>query len=129
MGTNGKVFTEFSELFRAGEMERACRTYMHPDLEIHEPPSLPQGGVFRGWDAPIRITKIYTSIWDIEVGPLEMCEAGDLLIWRAMFTWKSKKTGKSVTAPAVEVNYFQDGKTVRMEVFHHDTQGMLDTLK
>jgi len=129
MGPHAKTFEEFSGLFRSGKMEEACRKYMHPDLEIHEPPSLPQGGVFRGWDAPIQVTKIYTGIWDIEVGPLEMCEAGNLLIWRAVFTWKSKKTGKSVTAPAVEVNYFKDGKTVRMEVFHHDTQGMLDTLK
>ena len=44
MGEKAELFRAFMELYQRGERDLACRTYLHPDLEMYEPPSLPHGG-------------------------------------------------------------------------------------
>jgi hypothetical protein len=114
----------------AVDWESACRKFIGSDFECHEPPCLPQGGVFRGWDAPIRISRIYRGIWDIEYWDMRLSldESGAVVTTHTTFKWTNKATGKSFVEPITEHNYIQGGMIIRMEVLHFDPVGLLATM-
>lgn len=122
-----KEFTGYFQTDNLQDWQLGCDQYCSDDLEIHEPPGLPQQGVFKGRYAPIEISKIYRGIWEFEIGPMEFWEAEDIVFTRYVLSWTSK-LGKSVTQPVVELNYFRDGKIVKMEVFMFNPIGLLATL-
>ena len=80
--------------------------------------------------APIEVSEIYRSIWDVQIGEQALWEAGneDLVVSRYEMTWTSKETGNSLTQPVVELNFFREGKLARMEVNMSDPQGLMATL-
>ena len=116
--------------FQSGEWENACEKYCAQDFEIHEPPGIPQQGIFLGQYASIDVSKIYRDIWDFEIGDQQLWEAkeGGLVFSRYVLTWTSKSTGKSLTQPVVELNHVANGRLVKMEVFMFDPAGLQDTL-
>ena len=131
MGKNLDIMMKFLEQFQSGDWEGACQTYVAPDFECHEPNGLPQEGVFKGQNAPIEISKIYRGIWDISADQLEFWEAedADIVFSRYVISWTSKETGKSMTQPVLEINTFKDGKIQKMEVFHFNPIGLMNTLE
>lgn len=64
--------------WRSNERE-ACRRFMAEDFRLIEPPELPQGGVFNGWDAPVSVGEIYRAIWDVELLRSEFHDAAGIL--------------------------------------------------
>jgi hypothetical protein len=130
MGTNLSVLTDFLAAWQ-DDWQAACRTYVSEDFECIEPPELPQGGVFTGWDAPIKVSSIYQGIWNIEVLDHQFFdeEGSGTVVSRYLIKWTSKETGKSMTQPVVELNQIVDGKISRMEVFHFNAAGLLATLQ
>lgn len=130
MSGNLEQLKAFLTCFQQGDWEAACQRYCQPDFEIHEPPGLPQSGIHRGVLAPIEVSRIYRSIWDVEIGEQTLWEAegADLVISRYEMTWTSRDTGRSVTQPVVELNHFREGKLARMEVFMSNPQGLMSTL-
>lgn len=129
MGTKLDLMQGFLAHFLT-DWNGACRAYMADDFECIEPPELPQGGVFKGYDAPIVISRIYRGIWDVEILKSQFWddETSDMLVSCYTMKWTSKKTGRSMTQPVVELNTIKGGKIARMEVFHHDPAGLLATL-
>lgn len=131
MGKNLAIMKEFLERFQTDPRD-ACDLYLREDFECHEPPGLPQGGIFKGKDAPIRISSIYSGIWDVsyDLDSLECWEPedGDIVFSRYEITWTSRETGKSLSQPIAEINTFEDGKIRKMEVFHFDAIGLAETL-
>jgi len=130
MSGNLQRLRAFLDCFQGGDWERACRQYCQPDFEIHEPPGLPQSGVHRGALAPIEVSNIYRSIWDVEIGGQDLWEAEneDLVVSRYVMTWTSKETGRSMTQAVVELNFFREDKLSRMEVYMSNPQGLMATL-
>jgi len=131
VGKNLEAMERFLERCQSGDMEAACKEYLTEDFECHEPPSLPQRGVFKGQDAPLRISAIYRGIWDVSVDDTRLweVEGDDVVVARYLMTWTSKKTGKSMTQPVLEANHFRDGKVAKMEIFHFDPVGLVSTLE
>lgn len=131
MGEKLDLMHKYIAHFATGDWEGACRTYVSDDFECVEPPALPQGGIFRGYDAPIVISRIYRDIWDIEILKLDYWDDPDRdeLVSCYTIKWVSKVTGRSMTQPIVELNTIRDGKIRRMEVFHFDAAGLLATLE
>ena len=130
MGTNLTLLKDFLAAWQE-DWSAACRKYVSADFECIEPPELPQGGTFRGWDAPITISNIYRGIWDVEVldhGFFDE-EGSGVVVSRYLIKWTSKETGKSMTQPVVELNHVADGQITKMEVFHFDAAGLLATLR
>ena len=63
-------------------VDRPAPAFIAEDFECIEPPGLPQSGIFRGWDAPIRISNIYRGIWDVEVLDYQFWdEDGSDVVW------------------------------------------------
>ncbi len=130
MGANLDVLKAFLAKWPESR-EAACDHFLSNDFECIEPPALPQGGVFRGKDALIRIGDIYGAIWDTEVLGVEFWEDKDsgVVASRYLMRWTSKQTGKSLMQPLAEFNHIRDGKIVRIEVCHFDPQGLMATLQ
>lgn len=128
--TNLEIMRRFLETMQAGNPEETCHRFLSEDFELHEPPGLPQAGVFRGQEAPIRVGALYRGIWDVTVEHMELWEAAadDVVFSRYTMTWTAKKTGKSMTQPVVEINRFRDGRLCRMDVYHFDPIGLCATL-
>jgi hypothetical protein len=129
MGTKAELLTAFMEMFQSGQADLACQQYMHRDLEIYEPESLPQGGVFRGYDAPLQVTAIYTKLWEVRVLDREIWEADNVAVVYFCMEWTARDSGKSATVPVLESNHFIGGQVSRIQVFHHDTNALLETLR
>lgn len=129
MGANLDVLHRFLAAWQES-WEDACQAFIPDEFECIEPPELPQGGVFTGWDAPIRISNIYRGIWDVDVLDHQFFdeEGTGIVASRYLITWTSKETRKSMTQPVVELNHVRDGKITKMEVFHFNPAGLLATL-
>lgn len=125
-----QLVQRFFAQYQSGDREGACRTYMHDEFELIEPPDLPQGGVFRGWDAAIKAGNIYAGIWDVEFKDAHYWEIEDsnVLIVRYVVEWTSKRTGRTLTQPIVELMTIESNKIIKIEVFHFDPGGLLKTL-
>jgi ketosteroid isomerase-like protein len=129
MGANLDTMKRFIAAWQYN-WEAACREFLAEDFECVEPPGLPQSGIFRGWDAPIRISNIYRALWDVEVLDYRFWDedGSGVVVSRYLMKWTSKATGRSITQPVVELNHVSQGRITRMEVFHFDPVGLVATL-
>jgi hypothetical protein len=127
---NLSLMRSFQEAFMTSDPAEACRLFLSADFELHEPPELPQGGVFKGFDAPLRVNAIYRNIWDVEFHASDLWNTDnpDILLARYLTTWTHRQTGKSVTQPVVELNTVIGGKITRMDVFHFNPTGLIKTM-
>ena len=127
MTTHADVLRNMLLAFKSGNYAEGER-YLHDDLVIDEPHSLPQGGIFRGRDASRRVKEIIRAHWEQQMGELELYESGEIVISRRPIVWTSTKTGKSAECTAVEFFEFRDGKVVSITVYLRDTAQLLATL-
>jgi uncharacterized protein len=96
-----------------------------PDIEIHEAPSLPYGGVYRGHPGAIDHGTGYLAAWDPWQAPAERdlepqvfgAESRVVALWRQ----KATRGDRRLDLPAVSVFEFRDDKVVRLRMFHFDT--------
>ena len=134
MGARAEQFKSFNTKYMAtdtaGRLE-LVREYFAEDFECIEPPELPQGGTFRGWDAGPHISAIYRALWDLELIEMTILEAegSDTLVMRTVYKWTSKETGRVFIGPVLELVAFnKEGKIQSFEVFHFDPAGLVATL-
>lgn len=97
-------------------------------MEFHEPESLPWGGIYHGPDGMGKLFAALAEHWDdlrLEVEGL--LDAGDDVVVRGRLQGRSRKTGRHVGQPYLEVLTLRDGKAVagRIEI---DTANVLKAL-
>lgn len=134
MGRKFEFLKNFNDTYMA--LDTAGRTelsrrHMAEDYVCIEPPELPQGGIFRGWDAGPKISAIYRDLWDLEL--IEMTaiddDDSDTLVIRTVYRWTSRETGRVLEEPVVElVRFNEDFRIQSFEVFHFDPAGLVATL-
>jgi uncharacterized protein len=110
--------------------QKAMWDAYHEDFEILEPSSLPTGGLHQGREAWLAMNNLMRSLWAQKVWIDEMIDLPerDLIILYSTMEWTGRKTGRSVTIPAVELLYFKDALIARIEMFFQDTHALLDLL-
>lgn len=126
--SNLAILKAFLQQFQSGDWEGACDQYVSDEMEIHEPPGIPQQGIYKGRYAPIEVSNIYRAIWHFDIGEQQLWDQGDIVFSRYVLTWKNKATGKAITQPVVELNHFSDKKLIKMEVFMFNPIGLVATL-
>lgn len=124
------VMLAFQQEYLASSEHEACRKFMSEDFRLIEPPELPQGGVFNGWDAPVRVREIYRAVWDVELLRSDFHDAPEshVLVSRYHMKWTHLQTGRSIINPVAELNTIVAGRFTQMEVFHFDAAGLLATM-
>jgi len=101
------------------------------DIEVHEPPCLPHGGVHRGRENWLEVRRTMMSLWDQKLDVVHIWEVpeDDVIILNYMMDWTGKATGRNVRFPAVEVLTFRDGAIAKIEFYPQDAKLILDTLE
>ena len=122
---------DFSEDLTSDTASNAMLAAATPDVEIHEPASLPQGGVHKGYDAWLELHHIMRSLWEQKVETVHVWDLpeDDVIVLYSMMDWTAKATGRQIRFPAVEVLTFRDGLISKVEIFHQDAKAVLDTLQ
>ena len=121
---------EAKDYLRGDQADAAVMEAYTPDVEIHEPPSLPQGGVHVGREAWREMHEGIRARWDqrVEIQHLWDLPDDDVIVLYSTMDWKAKATGRHVQGPFVTVLRFRDGLIAKVEIFHHDSKAILDTL-
>ena len=108
-----------------GELQGFTASFT-PDTEIHEATSLPYGGVHKGVDSfPTLIGKVLEHFSSPKFTKHRIVASGDNVILWGVLDLTSKKTGKSVSVPMVEIWTIVDGKTRKLDVIYGDTAAVL----
>ncbi len=125
--------------FRAVEQRDrdALLALYDPNVELHEAPSLPYGGTFRGKDQLGRRPGEATwfGTWDPvqptaaerRMDPRVVAADGEdvVVLWRQRGV---SPTGERFDAPVLGHYRVRDGKLVRLQMFHFDTAAVVDFL-
>lgn len=121
----------FDEDLTSDKSSDAIFSSAQPDVEIHEPASLPQGGVHKGIDAWRELHHTMRSLWDQKVQTLKVWDhpEDDIIILYSMMDWTAKATGRHIRFPCVEILTFRDGLIAKVEIYHQDAKAVLDTLE
>jgi ketosteroid isomerase-like protein len=122
---------EFSEDLTSDTASNAMLAAATPDVEIHEPASLPQGGVHTGYEAWLELHHTMRSLWEQKVDTVHVWDVPEdnVIVLYSMMDWTAKATGRQIRFPAVEVLTFRDGLICKVEIFHQDAKAVLDTLE
>ena len=135
MNANARLVKEFLDKMSDHTIDKGLaasilREYMADNFENFEPPQLPVGGVFRGWDASLRIIAIYNEHWHQECLKTEIFgdDNSNLVAAKGLWQWTSVETGRSHTGAAVELFTVENGKIKAIEVFQFDPAAIVATL-
>lgn len=122
---------DFEDDLTSRQSSNAILAAAAPDVEIHEPASLPQGGVHKGHEAWLEMHRTMRSLWEQKVETIHVWDIpeDDVIVLYSMMDWTAKETGRRIRFPAVEVLTFRDGLIAKVEIFHQDAKAVLDTLE
>jgi ketosteroid isomerase-like protein len=124
--SNIDVVRQDFDAVRARDLEQLLATY-HPDIVIREAPSLPYGGVYRGYDGAAAHAAGFMQTWDQlqsaeQRSPDErLLDAGEHVVacWRLRATGAH---GEQLEAPVISLFTMRDGKVAELQMFHFDTE-------
>jgi ketosteroid isomerase-like protein len=121
----------FDQDLTSDQASEAIFASAHPDVEIHEPASLPQGGVHKGIDAWKQLHHTMRALWEQKVETLKVWDIpeDDVIVLYSMMDWTAKATGRHIRFPCMELLTFKDGLIVKVEIYHQDAKAVLDTLE
>ncbi|GGM97923.1 nuclear transport factor 2 family protein [Streptomyces fuscichromogenes] len=122
---------EFNKDRTSEAYEHRMVEFFHSDIEVHEPPCLPHGGVHRGRETWLRVRRTMMSHWEQKLDILHVWEdpEADVIILNYMMDWTARTTGRSFRMPAVEVLTFRDAKIVKVEFYPQDAKAMAESLE
>lgn len=122
---------EFNKDRTSEAYEQRMIQFFHPDIEVHEPPCLPHGGVHKGRETWLSVRRIMMDHWEQKLDILHIYEDTDanVIMLNYMMDWTAKNTGKSFRMPAIEVLTFKDGLIAKVEFYPQDAKAMAESLE
>jgi ketosteroid isomerase-like protein len=113
--------------FWLGDREGAM-AFLHPDIRIQQPASLPHGGWHKGHDGMAKMGEAFARHWERTIDDPRVYESGACVVQVTTQRWTAKATGRSATVDVVELFAFADGLIAEIRVFQQDTHLLLATL-
>lgn len=130
---NLRAFEEFQRRLGNPTSDEALRALMgavDPEVEFVQAPSLPHGGVHRGYAGAREMREMIADRWKVAVRHDHMWDVpeDDAIFLYITQEWTSTETGKTVKFPTLQWISFKDAKMTRLEIFVQDTKKIIDTL-
>lgn len=125
-----EVVRGFLDAFNRGDVETVF-DYFHPEIEFHEPDSVPYGGIHRGVDGMQRFLGLVAEHLvpeSIRVVPVELIDAGDRVVARALLQARAQATGVDLDAPLVEIIRLEDDR-IREVLVYSDTATIVEAVR
>jgi ketosteroid isomerase-like protein len=135
MGSDAEVVLGTIKAVEERDGEKLFELY-HPEVELHEAPSLPYGGTVKGVPSlREQIESAPQNTWLGTWGPVQPTEAerrfdprviaendGEVVVqyWMRAVA----PDGERFEAPVIGLYEVRDGKFFRAQMFHYDTQGI-----
>jgi ketosteroid isomerase-like protein len=108
------------------------RAICHPDLVVEDPPGLPYGGVYRGFDGMLEVAgKLFAAIADckIETESIIGDPAGDEFVLKQHITGRAARSGQPIDIRLLEHYGFRDGLLCSIRPYYWDTQALAEALR
>jgi uncharacterized protein len=100
---------------------------MAPSVEVVEPDSLAYGGAHRGVDAFVKdVIGVMFAKAEFGASNHKYLSAGDTVAVSMLATITSRKTGKVLQMPYMELYTVRDGLVTRIEVYPQDTKTLVE---
>lgn len=106
------------------------RKILHPDIVVHEAPSLPYGGDHHGVDAYLRLFEKVAEVWQFTTG-FEYTyynSDADAVILQVNVNAIARTTGKPISLRLSEIFKIKDGQIHDLDVYYWDTDAMVAAL-
>ena len=117
-GENVEIVRRWIEAYNRRDMETWCGL-IDPEIEYHDAPGLPGGGVHRGREAFRRHVESYIEAWSesrIEIE--EIRPVGDRVVARIRYVGVGRATGIQVETPGSGAVYeLREGRCLRVRQF------------
>ena len=112
------------ETFARGDLDAAL-DLMHPDIEAHDPPEMPDAAIHRGREAVRRDWAGTAELFDdfsIEVE--EFFDAGEELVVFVQYRGRGRESGADVEAQMAHVWTFREGSAIRLRQYLDRSQAL-----
>jgi uncharacterized protein len=105
------------EAFSRRDLDTAL-ALMHPEIEAHDPPEVPDATVYRGLEA-VRLDweRTFELFEDFSIEVEKVFESGDEVVLYLRYRGKGRESGAEVEAHMAHVWTFQDGKAIRLRQY------------
>jgi ketosteroid isomerase-like protein len=98
---------------------------LHPEAELHQEPSIPDGADYYGRDDFVRGTALWLEEWEVfNYEPEDLVDLGEQALARIRLSGRAKASGVELDQVAFHVWTFRDGKPWRCEVYFDEAQAL-----
>jgi uncharacterized protein len=105
------------EAFARGDLD-AVLEFMHPKIEAHDPPEVPDAAIYRGRDAVRRDWEQTADVFeDFSVDVEKTFDRGDEVVLFLRFRGRGRDSHAELQAPMAHVWTIRNGKAVRLRQF------------
>jgi ketosteroid isomerase-like protein len=105
------------EAFARGDLEAAF-DLMHPEIEAHDPPEMPDAAVHRGHEAVRRDWEHTAELFDdFSIDVEQTFDRGDEVVVFLTYRGRGRESGAVVEASLAHVWTARDGKAIRLRQF------------
>jgi ketosteroid isomerase-like protein len=92
---------------------------LHPDVQLHQSPDLPWGGEWRGYEGFKGWSVEMSRHFDIvDVQDAQFLTTGNQVVVLCTLTTRSRNTGRTISAPMVQVVTVEDGRITEFRPFY-----------
>ena len=119
------VVEGFLKAFQAGDIEAAFGL-LHPEIVIHEGDGLPYPGEFVGHEGLQKLLGQMFENLEMRLDSFELLDAGECAVAKLRMIFTSRKSGRELPMPGVELYYTKDGLVSKIDVYYKDTKGVAD---
>lgn len=121
MGSNKEKYAELQAAVMEKDFEK-IRGFIAEDFIMVEPDGLPYAGKFVGPEGFVDVVRKIREVYEVDVVNSVISEAeNDILLCEFVFGFKSKRTGKRVEMPVIDIfRYSPDGKLLRGDIYYQD---------
>jgi ketosteroid isomerase-like protein len=118
---NAELVRAAYEAWNSGGID-AVLEYLHPDVELRDPPEAPDAQVWHGHEGYRRQIEQFMAAWaEASIQPEEIVETGDKVLVRVHYRVRGKQQGIEAELHIFHVLTLRDGKAILVEV--HGDEG------
>jgi len=98
---------------------------MHPDVELHQPPEIPDSDRYYGREELIRGSRRWLEEWEeYRFRPEEVTDLGERAFVRVRFSGRARASGITLEQTVFHLWTFRDGMPWRCEVFADEDRAL-----
>lgn len=101
--------------------------FLDPEVVVHQAPSLPYGGTWRGHHGMKEHFAAMIQAWEsFDILEQEYLAHGDTIVVHSQIRARARATGRDLDFPIVQLITFRNGRIIEVRPFYWDTASVAD---